>query len=209
VGVLPFVKDRITLLAFDEDGILQEALEAEATLSANHKRHAQVTRHPVARGEALTDNVRPDPNGLTLDLFWGNRAADPILFGARYARGQFNAAEEAYEKLNAFFTKAYHITINMRLWTYENLVIEDMSVAETVEDGNSVKVSVQFTEIKTATASTISKQQVKPRRTGLGEKKPAGTKPQATANTTEKGSTASKLFDSTSFKNNGLLGKKP
>lgn len=195
MGLIPFVKDRITLVCFDEDDVLRETLEAEATLSANHKRHAQVTRHPVAKGEATTDNVRPDPDGLTLDLFWGNRPVDPILFGLRYARGQFSAAEDAYEKLNEIFRKAYRIHIKMRLWTYDNLVIEDLSVAETVDDGNSVRVTVQFTEIKTVTSSTIS-QTVKPKRTGDGAKNVKGSKPKADPTPAQKQSISAHAADS-------------
>ncbi len=196
MGLLPFSKDRVTLVCFDENDTMTESLEAEATLSAGHRRHAQVTRHPVAKGEATTDNVRPDPDGLTLDLFWGNRPVDPIVFGVRTARGQFAAAEDAYEKLNFIFRKAYRIHIKMRLWTYDNMVIEDMSVAETVDDGNSVKVTVQFTEIKTVTASTISKQQVKPKRTGDGAKNTKGSKPKADPSTAQKQSGAAHVSDS-------------
>lgn len=195
MGLIPFVKDRVTLVCFDENDIIQETLEAECTLSANHKRHAQVTRHPVAKGQATTDNVRPDPNGLALDLFWGNRPADPVLFGLRYARGDFSAAEDAYEKLNTIFQKAYRIHIKMRLWTYDNLVIEDMGVAETVEDGNSVRVSVQFTEIKTVSASTIA-QQVKPKRTGDGAKNAKGSKPKTDPPNVQKQSISAHASDS-------------
>ncbi len=195
MGLNPFVKNRITLVFFDETGTINGSLEAEATLSAHHTRHAQVTRHPVAKGEATTDNVRPDPDGLTLDLFWGNHAVDPILFGIRYARAEFSAAESAYEKLNDVYRNGFRVAIKMRLWSYENLVIEDMSVSETVDDGNSVKVTVQFTEVKTVSASVISQQQVKPKVTGDGAKNVKGPQPSAPAPDAPAQSTGAKAVD--------------
>lgn len=166
MGLIPFVKDRVTFVLFDKDDILIGTLECEATLSANHKRHAKVTDHPVSQGQATTDNVRPDPNGLTLECFWGNYAVDPILFAKRYATGSFTSSEDAYEKLNDIFSNAFRITIKTRLWTYESMVIEDMGNVETVEDGHSLKVSIQFKQIKVAVASTVPRVKAVPTKNG-------------------------------------------
>lgn len=208
MGLLPFVKDRITFLFFDQNDILVDALEVEATLGAQHKRSARVSRHPVAKGEATTDNVRPDPNGLTLDCFWGDRASDPILFGTRYAKAQFQESGRAYNTLNQMFTKAYRITINMRLWTYENMVIQDMSHAETVEDGNSIKISITFTEIKTVSSSTVPQVKATPVKKGPVAKQ--AVKPKPAANPPQKASMLAKGADASSgFGTNTTLWKKP
>lgn len=209
MGVIPFVKDRVTFLIYNKDDVLIDALEVEATLAAQHRRHAQVSRHPVAKGQSTTDNVRPDPNGLTLDCFWGNRAVDPILFGQRYARGIFNASEAAYEKLNNIFVNAYRLTINMRLWTYENMVIEDIGVPETVEDGASLKASVQFSEIKTVSAFILNAQTaVKTKTTKLAPKASNGAKGTSAVNATQKGSILTKAADASGASSNFTLIKR-
>lgn len=179
MGLLPFVKDRITFLLHDENDLLVDAIEVDATLSANHKSSSKVTRHPVAKGKGITDNVRPDPDGLTLECYWNNRPGDIIEMTKRYAKGDFQHAEAQYVKLKEARRKAQKITINMRIWTYENMVIEDISVAETVDDGASISATVVFTEIETASAQ-VAQQTVKPKATGNGAKNVKGAQPKST-----------------------------
>lgn len=173
MGLLPFVKDRITLLLHDENDLLVDAIEIDATLSANHKSPSKVSRHPVAKGKSIVDNVRPEADGLTLECFWGNRPGDIIEMAKRYAKGDFQHAEAQYVKLKEARRKANKITINMRIWTYENMVIEDISVPETVDDGSSITATVVFSEIETASAQTV-KATVKPATTGNGPKNVVG-----------------------------------
>ncbi len=207
MGLLPFVKDRVTFVFYDENDIVVDALEVDATISANHRRHAQITRHPVAKGKAITDNVRPDPDGLTLECFWGNRPGDIIEMGKRYAKGDFQHAEAAYVKLNTAFTKAYKATINMRIWTYENMVIEDITVPETVDDGSSVSASVTFTQIETVSAQTVP--QAKPLKTGDGAKNVTGGQPKAPPNPPQAQSAAARGADSMGWTQNMTLLKPP
>jgi hypothetical protein len=168
--------------------------------------HAQVTRHPVARGQALTDNVRPDPDSLTLECFFSNRPADVIEMVKRYATGNFTHAEDSLAQLEEAFRNAWRATIKMRLKTYENMVIEDIGVPETVEDGASVRATVQFTEIRTAVAQTF--QQVQTKTTGQGAKKLAGVKPKKTPTEPLRQSAAARAADNTGFSNNSTLFKR-
>lgn len=207
MGLIPFVKDRVTFLIYDKDDILVGTLECEATLGAQHARDAQVTTHPVAKGESTTDNVRPDPDGLVLDCFWGNYAVDPVLFGKRYGTAQFHAAEDAYEKLNDIYRNAFRLSFKMRLWTYENMVIKGMSVAETVEDGNSVKVSITFREIKIAVSKTIPRVKASP--TKVGPKQAAGVKPKTAPSPAVKQSVLARGADASGASRGSVLFKKP
>lgn len=206
MGLLPFVKDRITFIFHDENDLVTDAMEVEATLSANHRRHAQITRHPVAKGKAITDNVRPDPHGLTLECFWGNRPGDAIEMGKRYGKGDFQHAEDAYVKLNDAFNKAYKTTIKMRIWTYENMVIEDITVPETVDDGASVTATVTFTQIEIASAVVVP--QAKPKATGNGAKNVQGGQPKTTPNTQQAQSMGARGADNMGWSKNFTLLKK-
>lgn len=192
MGLLPFVKDRVTFLLYDDNDLLVDAIEVDATLSANHKSTSKVTRHPVAKGKGVTDNVRPDPDGLTLECYWNNRPGDIIEMGKRYAKGDFQHAEAQYVKLKEARRKAQKITINMRIWTYENMVIEDISVQETVDDGASIAATVVFTEIETASAQ-LSQQ--KPKATGDGPKNVKGAQPKSPPSEPQAQSGLSRLTD--------------
>lgn len=206
-GILPFVKDRISLVFYDANDLVVNTIECEATLGAQHNRTAKVTEHPVAKGEATTDNVRPDPDGLVLDCFWSNKPVDPILFGKRYATGNFGAAQQAYEQLNAAFQNGYRALIRMRMWTYGEMVIASMSAAETVDDGHSIKVSITFREVKTATSVTIP--QVKAVPTKKGAPRTTGTKPKTTPTNAQKQSILAHGADSTGASSGHTLIKKP
>lgn len=206
MGLLPFVKDRV-VLTFFENEVLFGLMEIDATLSAQHKLHAQVTRHPVARGQALTDNVRPDPDSLVLECFFGNRPGDIILMGKRYATADFDHAESAFEQLEDSFRKARKVSIKMRLKIYEDMVIEDIGVPETVADGGSVKATITFTQIKTASATILVK--AKPKSTGAGPKQVGGGKPTSTATPAVKQSVGAKLLDNIGASKGSTLLKKP
>ncbi len=197
MGLLPFKKDRVTMTFLNESDALRMIVEVDATISAQHKLHAQVTRHPVAQGQALTDNVRPDPDGLTLECYWSNRTGDIIEQVKRYAQADFSHAEGALQDLEVAFRNAWRCTIKMRLKQYEGMVIEDIGVPETVDDGQSVRATIVFTEIRTAVASTANVVQTK--RTGIGEKKTGGaksTKPPTKPQIQEAQSSSSRFLDS-------------
>ena len=206
MGLLPFVKDRVTFLLHDENDLLVDAIEVDATLSANHRSPTKVSRHPVAKGKSIADNVRPDPDGLTLECFWGNRPGDIIEMAKRYAKGDFQHAEAQYVKLKEARRKANKITINMRIWTYENMVIEDISVPETVDDGASITATVVFSEIETASAQTVQTT-VKPKATGNGAKNVKGVQPKSTPSQPQAQSAASRVTDNLGWTTNMKITK--
>lgn len=202
MGLLPFLKDRVQFFIYDDDDALIDIVEVDATLGASHKSSSKVTRHPAAKGKGLTDNVRPDPDGLTLECFWNNRPGDIIEMGKRYAKGDFQHAEAQYAKLKEARRKAFKIGIKMRIWAYENMVIEDISVQETVDDGASVAATVVFTEIETASAQ-LSQQ--KPKATGDGPKNVKGAQPKTTPPDPPKQSAAARGADQMGWTKNSTL----
>ncbi len=204
MGLLPFVKDRVTLIFF-EDGFLFGTLEIDATVSATHKLHAQVTRHPVAKGASLTDNIRPDPDSLTLECFFTNRTGDIIQLVKRVASVDFNHAENAFEQLEDALRKGRTVTIKMRFKTYENMVIEDIGVPETVEDGNSIRATISFVQIRTASALTIK---AKATPTAKGAPKPTSTKTKTPATPQVKQSITSHVSDNMGWTKQFTLLKK-
>lgn len=206
MGLIPLVKDRVTLLFFNETGALRMTIVVDATKSLQHKLHAQVTRHPVAQGQALTDNVRPDPDGLVLEGYWSNITGDAIEQVKRYATADFSHAEDAFDNLETAYRNQWRCTIKTRLKTYEGMVVEDVGVPETVEDGKGFTATILFTEIKTASTSTF---QVKTKTTGIGPKKVGGGKPKEPPTPPQKQSAAARLLDNTGLSKNSTLFKKP
>ncbi len=205
MGILPFVKDRITLLFFNESGALRMTIVVDCTKSLQHKLHAQVTKHPVAEGQALTDNVRPDPDALTVEGYWSNYTGDAVEQVKRYASADFSHAEDAFENLEVAYRNQWRCTIKTRLKTYEGMVVEDVGVPETVEDGHGFTATILFTEIRTARLATA----VQTKTTGIGPKKVGGGKPKEPPTPPQSKSAAARLLDNSGLSKNSTLFKKP
>lgn len=206
-GILPFVKQRTTLKFYNEDDLLRMTIVVDATERAGHKMHAEITNKRVARGQALSDNVRPEADVLSLVCYFSNRTGDAVELVRRIATADFTHAEKAMQDLEIAYRNQWRCSIDMRIKAYENMVIEDIDVPETVEDGSSIRATVSFKEIRTATAQTVQVTQA--RRTGLGAQKKVGIKSKGPPTPPQEQSAATRLSDQIGVSRNFSPFKKP
>ncbi len=161
MGLLPFVKKRVKFTFKNELGAVRLRMEVDATLSLQHHLSSDISRHPVAKGESLVDNSRPNPNDLVLECFFTNVPGDIIEMGKRYATGDFNHAEKAFADIETAHLNQWTALIETRFKNYENMIIEDVGIPESVDDGASIKATIKFTEMQTATAQLVPAVKVK------------------------------------------------
>lgn len=162
MGLLPFVKKRVKFTFKNELGAVRLRMEVDATLSLQHHLSSDISRHPVAKGESLVDNSRPNPNDLVLECFFTNVPGDIIEMGKRYATGDFNHAEKAFADIETAHLNQWTALIETRFKNYENMIIEDVGIPESVDDGASIKATIKFSEIQTASAQLVPPVQAKP-----------------------------------------------
>lgn len=205
MGLLPFVKKRVKFLFYNENDALRMTIEVDATLLLQHHLSAEISRHPIAKGESLADNDRPNPDDLVLECFFTNVPGDIIEMGKRYATADFDHAEKAFADIETAFRNQWRATILTRLKNYENMVIEDVGIPETVDDGASIKATIKFAEIQTATAQLVPAVKAAP--TGKGKKLDKGTKPKDPPTPPQKQSAAAHLVDEIGVSKGSLLAK--
>lgn len=137
-------------------------IELDATISETHTRSAQVTDHPVERGANVTDHVRIEPDGLVIEGMVSNT---PLSFDQikRYVRaggveiettnfdetprGVRGYAERAYERLREIMDAGTVITVVTALRTYDNMVLQSLSVPVTVQSGDALRFTATFKQV--------------------------------------------------------------
>lgn len=177
MGSIPFFKQPVKLTFTDETGALREIITIDASISETHHVGVDVTRHPVAKGIALTDNIRAKPDDLTLVAFFTN-------YGSRIDESikklTLPSAQDTFGRLDELAKGGMRCEVKTSLKTYKDMVIEDMSVPRDAGRGNVVEVTIKFVQIATAQAKIIAAPE--PKKTANAPVKAAGAKPQPPAN---------------------------
>jgi hypothetical protein len=205
VGVIPGLKDRATIVFFDDaTGLPALDIEIDCTTNEQHGRTAKAAQHPVAKGIARTDSIRPDPTQLVITGFFGNIPADVVQFGKRLATLDFKHAEDTYQKLEDAFTQGWLATVKTSLKTYDDMALLKFDAPRAPQDANSITITMTFGEVRTVVAQTGAAVEPKPKKTADGKVKKVGAKAQEP---TKVQSAASKLSDQAGVSKNFTLFK--
>jgi len=124
----------------------------DCSLNETHTRRSTVTRFPVEVGGSIVDNIRAEPDGLTLEAIVGAAPLSPD-------RGQPLAddrAQRAYEELLRMQEAGDVVTVRTSLRSYSSMAIESTTVPRNAETGLIVKPSISLVQIRTVSSSTIS-----------------------------------------------------
>jgi hypothetical protein len=120
----------------------------DAFLSENHEGSVRITDHPVQTGTNISDHAYNMPDTLTVDIL----VSDVMdVFYAGQFSGGLTKSISAYEKLRELKEKRQPLSVTTRLRTYDNMVIENMSTRDTYKTSESLRCSVSFRQILTAT----------------------------------------------------------
>lgn len=150
------------------DGYPLDLVESE-----QHALTAEVTKHPVEGGSAITDHVIKNPRELTLtngvvsDTPIGTIALDATrtIFstGGRPSR-------YAYERLEQIYERADIVTVITGLKKYDNMILDNLSVPQTVKDFGGLVFTAHFTQINIQNNRRVTV--AIPNTRGAGAKKP-------------------------------------
>ncbi len=134
--------------------VLIDGFEIDATLAEDHAFDSEVTEHPVEIGADITDHVRARPIEVTIQ---GLVSDTPI--GALAERRGFDGVSEpaalpsdvAFSNLLGIRDAREPVTITTSLKTFENMVLESLSVPRSARTGHALEFTARFRQVELVT----------------------------------------------------------
>lgn len=142
----------LTDLIFGINRVEVGSLTLDAAVSEEHSSEVAVTDHPVEQGIDISDNKRRLPRRLRIVGVVSNTPIE--LLGGGLAAGNRDLA--AWEVLKALQAGAELITVVTTLETYEDMVIEKLSVPRDAARGNSLHVTIELRELRQVSSETVA-----------------------------------------------------
>lgn len=126
----------------------------DASLTEDHAYECEVTSNPVETGLDITDNVRPLPIVLTLECIVSNTPIGDMV--AIRENDSFSAlgpspADDAFARLVRIRDKREPVTVATDLKVYDTMVMQSLTVPRSAEDGESLRFTVVFKEVRLVT----------------------------------------------------------
>jgi hypothetical protein len=120
-------------------------------LNENHDKSASATKYPVEDGTTISDHVTFDPDQLSIEgIISVNSIYETVT-----SENPSNRPYEYYLKLVNLMDKGEPVTVVTGLKSYENMIIENLSINRTSENGRILEFSMSLTHIrKVKTQST-------------------------------------------------------
>lgn len=151
-------------------------LDIDVAKNVTYERAAEVTEHPVESGSPIGDHIRTTNGTFTLE---GVISDTPVRIPRTHTRGLTRAPtnvdlavgdqrvqvqlqrwsgtldrrRDCYRELNALIRDRRPVTLTTRLETIENLAITRVLVTDDEEAGNTLKMSIGFTQLRIAGTS--------------------------------------------------------
>lgn len=136
-------------------------IELDAVLSETHGADAEVTKHPVEKGAAVTDHIRPLPRSLRMEGLVSNT---PVPKEAREKPDLEARAGTAYKQLMEIIDGGQLITVVTALNTYTNMAITSSSIPRNAQLGDVLQFSLALTQVRVVASKIVElKKTVTPR----------------------------------------------
>jgi hypothetical protein len=146
-------------------GLASDALvfvQVDAMVQEDHQSAATLTDYPIENGVSISDHVVVKPDQLTLNCVVSNT---PIYIGPGLLAT--NRIMDAYILLWAIMSTKSAVNIVTGLRVYQNMVLEDLKVTRTKDNGQALEFIVQAkqarivkTQTSTASAAPIAQKKV-------------------------------------------------
>jgi hypothetical protein len=125
----------------------------DAVLRLDHVRKATITKHPVEDGANISDHAFMEPMTLSMEIGMSDVCAS-------FINGQFaqnsSRSVSAFDVLERLQNEFRPLTVQTRLKTYRNMLIETITAPDDFMTMNGLRVSVGFTEVKTVKTATVA-----------------------------------------------------
>lgn len=143
----------------DEEATIA-AFQVDALLSETHTFSRQVTDNPVEDGEPVADHIIKNPITLEIQaiitdapikgiLESASRALIRTFEGSKYTSDCFGALMALYE------LKSY-LTVYTEYKTYENMVIENITIPRDPKDGEALIFNISLKQIRVVSTATTT-----------------------------------------------------
>ncbi len=143
----------------------------DAYLNINHESSLAITEHPIQDGASISDHAYMEPQQVTFEIGMSDVMNDISGFD------KFNAdnsrSVSAYKMLRRLQEERIPINIVTRLWTYNNMLIETISVPDDKNTAYGLKATITLKEIFVVNVTTvkISERPQKSEQTNEGDQK--------------------------------------
>ena len=127
----------------------------DAVVRASHNLQLQITEHPVQTGANISDHAYMLPFRVTLEIGISDAMAQ---FGGKANdwTGTTSKSVSAFQTLMSLQANRVFLTLSTRLYTYSNMMIESIAPEETNATIASLRATVTFKQVFTATVATQS-----------------------------------------------------
>lgn len=125
----------------------------DAYLNINHESSLTITSHPIQDGANVSDHAYMEPLEVTFEIGMSDVMSD--ISGFDSFIGDNSRSVSAYKTLKKLQEERLPIKIVSRLWTYENMLIENISAPEDKTTTYGLKATVSLKQILVANVTTV------------------------------------------------------
>ena len=120
-----------------------------------HNRRSKITRFPVEDGSDITDSIKNQPDGLSIE---GIVTDSPLQFlaGLRaIQRGGASPSIDAFEKLERLHEAELPIVIITGLKKYSSMAIASTNIPDDVSVGEAIRFSMELEHVNIVSSETV------------------------------------------------------
>lgn len=129
----------------------------DAVLKTEHNLRRTITSHPVQIGANITDHSFQQPVRLSLEIGVSDSmdcySKEDDWTGSVTINGYSCRSINAYQELRRIMNSGNPMTVHTRIETYDNMIIESITVPEDFKTKYELRASILFQEIITVEAS--------------------------------------------------------
>lgn len=143
----------------------------DAYMNINHESSLTITSHPIQDGANVSDHAYMEPLEVTFEIGMSDVMSD--ISGFDSFTGDNSRSVSAYKTLKKLQEERIPFKIVTRLWTYDNMLIENISAPDDKTTAYGLKATISLKEILVANVTTvkISERPQKSEETNEGDQK--------------------------------------
>lgn len=124
-------------------------VEIDAMVQEDHQSSATLSDYPIESGSSVSDHVVVKPDVLNLNCVVGS---SPIYIGSGML--STNRIMDSYILLWAMLTTKSEVTIVTGIRVYQHMVIEDLKVTRTKDNGQALEFTLQAKQARIVKTQT-------------------------------------------------------
>lgn len=124
----------------------------DAVLEISHNTRRQITSHPVQFGASIAEHSYQEPAEVVLQIGMSDsmqtfNGLTPLTTYSIHDYGASNKSINAYKEFLKLQKSGNPLSLTTRLYSYTNMVIEEISVTDDYRTANALKCRISFKEV--------------------------------------------------------------